>query len=83
MDKHTIKYAIEDKKELLKKIEAKEFDRLNALTFEELEKEVGDWFGEYCSITTTEEADEELEMLLEDYMRYRSDESEEELLKLL
>lgn len=73
-----------DKKTLLYKVADKELNRLLKLDRQELEREYYDWFGgaipENVDILPNETLRNDL---LEDYMRYREDESIEELQEML
>ena len=69
------------KKDLLRTIEEIELKRINELTLEELQQEIVDWFQ--CDVGKRETRADLTNDLLEDYMRYRQDESEQELQDLL
>lgn len=69
-----------DKDELIELIEKKEVARLNALTQEQLTQEYCEWFS--CEEYEIGEASM-LNDLMEDYMRYRNDDSVEELQDIL
>lgn len=69
-----------DKKELLRLVAEKEMKRLNNLSLKDLHKEAQDWFqDEIIPI----DRDVIILELVEDYMRYREEESEEELQEIL
>lgn len=70
-----------DKKEMLQIIEQRELRSLQAMNMEELRREVEEWFGEPVSPMETRE--ELYRDYLEDFMRYRESESEEELLAVI
>ncbi len=63
------------KKQLLQEIEQKEMDRLMSLNNFELTHEYEEWFGEEAD----RDHDSLVAEMLEDFMGYRFDESEEEL----
>jgi len=76
---------MQTKKELLATIEQLELERLNNLTREELVNEYYDWFVESDFLEDVE-ADSSHNLivgLMNSYMSYRYDESEEELLEHL
>ena len=78
------------KKELLNKLAQKEYDWLKSLDNHDFCKEYNEWFNldEYNSQSEDDDMLEENRPILygvyvDDYMRYREDESVDELLELL
>ena len=69
------------KQEYIQTIEKKELARLNALTYDEIAKEVSEWFND--SIEPTESREEIINDYLADFMRYKQDNSMEELQEIL
>ena len=73
-----------DKQTLLDTIERKEFMRLHRLTKNQVEAEIVDWFlDDDGGITEKDTKDKMIEDLMEDFMRYRRDDSVEELMEIL
>jgi hypothetical protein len=70
-----------DKKNLLKEVEQKELDRLHGLNEKDLRAEMDEWFDE--AISPSESRHELITDYMNDYMRYKADESEEELSEIL
>lgn len=69
------------KEELLEKIESKELARLNSLSFKELIQEVCEWFND--EILECESRGDITNDYMEDFMRYRQEDSMEELVEVL
>ena len=79
-----------EKKQILNKIAEQEYNWLKSLTISQFVAEYNQWFNldEQNALTedddTLEESLPELRQdYVEDFMRYREDESEEELIKLI
>jgi len=70
-----------DKKQLLRKIAGKELDYICRLSEEKFFNTVSEWFGE--GMLDSSDRKELTKAYIDDFMSYREEESEEELLEYL